>query len=142
MSANIYEVVIKRCKALEQQLEYQWGATGKGLHERVSSIETRLPRPLVRKLRFIATVRNCVVHGSEDPWDLDLEDYQLACDLAEQELDQLVPPPRTIPDIKSPPISASAAPESESGAGCRYGCLVLILLWILVAILGENARRQ
>lgn len=41
------------------------GATGKGLHEKASSIETRLPEALVTKLRFIASVRNKIVHEDE-----------------------------------------------------------------------------
>ena len=55
------DLVIKSSKKLESMLG-RLGAEGRGLHEKVSSIEKKLPAPIVRKLRFIATVRNKVVH--------------------------------------------------------------------------------
>lgn len=41
------------------------GATGKGLHEKADSLESRLPKALVTKLHFIASVRNKIVHEDE-----------------------------------------------------------------------------
>lgn len=51
-------------RQLESALEAS-GATGKGLHEKVGSIENKLPEALVTKLRFIASVRNKIVHEDE-----------------------------------------------------------------------------
>ncbi|HET6247040.1 MAG TPA: hypothetical protein VFE47_05015 [Tepidisphaeraceae bacterium] len=59
------DLAISHSKALEGLLEQKLGATGKGLHEKVSSVETRLPRELVRKIRLVATVRNKIVHESD-----------------------------------------------------------------------------
>ncbi|MEX2212896.1 MAG: hypothetical protein WD768_02130 [Phycisphaeraceae bacterium] len=58
------DLVIKSSKKLESMLT-KLGAEGRGLHEKVSSLEKKLGQPLVRKLRFIATVRNKVVHEQD-----------------------------------------------------------------------------
>lgn len=56
------EVAVQWAKRLETLLESDFGATGKGLHEKISSVQKRLPAATSRKLRFIATVRNKIVH--------------------------------------------------------------------------------
>ncbi|HEY1191925.1 MAG TPA: hypothetical protein VGE74_30120, partial [Gemmata sp.] len=58
------ELAVTRTKALESLLEQALGATGKGLHEKVTSVQARLSPGLVKKLRFVATVRNKIVHES------------------------------------------------------------------------------
>lgn len=59
---NDYELAISCSKELEHLLEVKFGATGKGLHERVSSVENRLPVDMVRDMRYIATIRNHLIH--------------------------------------------------------------------------------
>lgn len=54
--------VLEISKALEHFLETNYNAQGKGLHEKVSSVENRLDAQLVKDLRFIATIRNKMVH--------------------------------------------------------------------------------
>jgi hypothetical protein len=49
-STNHYELVISNCKKLEQMLEDGLGASGRGLHEKVSSVQDSLPAPFVRML--------------------------------------------------------------------------------------------
>ncbi|WP_084883405.1 hypothetical protein [Vibrio sp. qd031] len=61
---NPFELVIKTSKEFEKCLSGM-GATGKGLHEKVNSIEGSLAPVLVKKLRYIATVRNNVVHDPD-----------------------------------------------------------------------------
>ena len=56
------ELAVTRVKSLDSLLEAGLGAAGRGLHEKVTSVEAKLPPPLVRKLRFVATVRNKIVH--------------------------------------------------------------------------------
>jgi hypothetical protein len=60
---NIYEMVIKTSKELEGFLVSEFGATGKGLHEKISSVQTQLTPQLVKRMRYLATIRNKVVHG-------------------------------------------------------------------------------
>ncbi len=58
------DLAVTRSQRLEQRLKRDFGATGKGLHQKVSSVESSLPSDLVRRLRLVATVRNKVVHES------------------------------------------------------------------------------
>lgn len=56
------EQAVKLSRRLETLLEQKYHATGKGLHEKTSSVEAKLPTDLVKSLRYIATMRNSVVH--------------------------------------------------------------------------------
>ncbi len=56
------DTAVTLSRRLESLLEAKYQATGKGLHEKVSSIEDKLPLQLVKSLRYIATMRNSVVH--------------------------------------------------------------------------------
>jgi hypothetical protein len=90
------ELAITRVKALEALLEQALGATGKGLHEKVTSVEDRLPPALVKRLRFVATVRNKIVHESSYQQIDDRDGFLRACDEAEAELRGLGAPPQVI----------------------------------------------
>ncbi len=90
------ELAITRVKALESLLEQALGATGKGLHEKVTSVQDKLPLPLVKKLRFVATVRNKIVHESDYKQIDDRDGFLRACDEAEAELRAMCAPPRVI----------------------------------------------
>ena len=90
------ELAVTRTKALEALLEHGLGATGKGLHEKVTSVQQRLPPALVKKLRFVATVRNKLVHESAYQAMDDRDGFVRACDEAEAELRALTAPPRVI----------------------------------------------
>lgn len=89
------ELAITRTKALEALLE-SLGATGKGLHEKVSSVQAKLPPPLVKKLRFVATIRNKIVHESDYQKMDDRGGFERACDEAEGELRAMTAPPQVI----------------------------------------------
>lgn len=78
------DLAVTRSQRLEQRLEREFGATGKGLHQKVSSVEAALPADLVRKLRLVATVRNKVVHESARMEDKPR--FVSAADDAEREL--------------------------------------------------------
>ena len=86
------DLAVTRSRKLEQMLERDFGASGRGLHEKTSSVEGRLPQSLVRKLRLVATVRNRVVH-EEGPID-DRKRFLAAAEEAERELARLVKPRR------------------------------------------------
>jgi hypothetical protein len=90
------ELAITRVKALESLLEQALGATGKGLHEKVSSVQARLSPPLVKKLRFVATVRNKIVHEADYKQIDDRDGFLRACDEAEAELKAMAAPPQVI----------------------------------------------
>jgi hypothetical protein len=70
--------IIKRSRQLETLLRRHYHAEGKGLHQLVSSCEDRLPHDVIKKLRFIATIRNKAVH--EDGFVLnDQRAFDTAC---------------------------------------------------------------
>jgi len=83
------DLAVSSSKRLESLLEMKLGATGRGLHEKVSSVEGKLPRELVRKIRLVATVRNKIVHES-DYQNIDhRKEFVDACKQAERELKAL-----------------------------------------------------
>lgn len=79
------EKVVIRTRRIEKLLRVQYRAEGKGLHQLISSCEERLPHDVISKLRFIATIRNKIVH--EDNYHLDDRKHFLdVCDECEKEL--------------------------------------------------------
>ncbi|HNS44429.1 MAG TPA: hypothetical protein PKH37_04290 [Alphaproteobacteria bacterium] len=56
------DAIIKASKSLETLLVRKFNASGKGLHEKVSSIESKLSSDLIAMLRFVATIRNKALH--------------------------------------------------------------------------------
>src|SRR4051794_21094584 len=90
------ELAITRVKALESLLEQALGATGKGLHEKVTSVQAKLPPALVKRLRFIASVRNKLMHEASYQAIDDREGFVRACDEAERELTAMTAPPVVI----------------------------------------------
>ncbi|WP_413113083.1 DUF4145 domain-containing protein [Thaumasiovibrio sp. DFM-14] len=77
--------VIKRSRRIESLLRQHYHAEGKGLHQLISSCEERLPHELIPKLRYIATMRNKVVH--EDGYRLSNRgDFIRTCKLCEKML--------------------------------------------------------
>lgn len=61
-TSNDFELCIKSSKELEHLLDTEFGATGKGLHEKITSVEHELTPELVRNMRYLATIRNKLVH--------------------------------------------------------------------------------
>lgn len=109
------EFVIKKSKALEALLEAEFRAEGKGLHEKLTSVQSRLPEPLVKKLRFIATMRNKLVHDSRTDRLDDRRRFEDTCDDAESQLRTLARP---------------ALAYTSSGTGCA---VIIALLNAVVA---------
>lgn len=90
-----YELVITNCKRLEGILEKRFGASGRGLHEKVTSVQARLPEPLIKKLRYIATIRNQLVHEEDKHKIDDKAGFQRASKEAEKQLTALLKPTST-----------------------------------------------
>jgi hypothetical protein len=65
---NDYEFVIKASKELEYILEHDFGAQGKGLHEKISNavshgdLTTTSNSQLIKDMRYLATIRNKLIH--------------------------------------------------------------------------------
>ncbi len=68
-----YENVIKKTKRIESALS-DMGAEGKGLNEKLNSIEHKFDEKVIKAIRFIATIRNKLVHEDDFEMDYDLEE--------------------------------------------------------------------
>lgn len=64
------ETVVRGSKQIEKLLREEFGAQGRGLHEYLSDVESQIPENIVRKGRYIASVRNKVIHDDEDIYDV------------------------------------------------------------------------
>lgn len=64
------EAAVKGAKKIEAILRTRYSAEGRGLHEYLTDVEQRIPAAIVRKGRFIASVRNKVVHNDEEIFNL------------------------------------------------------------------------
>ena len=82
------EIVIKYSKKIETLLG-NLGAEGKGMHQKVSDIESHLDNQLVRKIRFIGTMRNKSVH--EDGFEIyDFDNFIDQANLVVEELEAIL----------------------------------------------------
>ncbi|MGF1632519.1 MAG: DUF4145 domain-containing protein [Phycisphaerae bacterium] len=90
------KLVITRTKRLESMLA-RMGATGRGLHEKASSVSGRLPPGTLKRLRFIATVRNKLLH--DDGYDRldDKAGFVRAAAEAEKELRAMIGKKQLVP---------------------------------------------
>ena len=88
------DLVIRRSKKLEGMLREQFKVQGRGLHDLTTAAKEKgaLPTPLVKKLRFIATMRNRIVHDTEVNALDDRRGFIQACDDAELLLGELAGP--------------------------------------------------
>lgn len=72
--------LIKSSAQIEGLLESN-GAIGRGLHEKVTSVETMIPNGSVKAIRFIASIRNKLVHEGPDSVSAETKkDFLAACD--------------------------------------------------------------
>lgn len=60
--ADKFTQLIEISQKTERLLETRFGASGRGLHEKLSSVADRIPEKTQRKIRFIATIRNKAAH--------------------------------------------------------------------------------
>jgi hypothetical protein len=72
--------VLEKTQEMEYLLKTNFGATGKGLNEYLDSIQGTLPADLVKKIRFVATIRNKLVHERGYQYDGDEDDFWALCD--------------------------------------------------------------
>ncbi|WP_261816389.1 DUF4145 domain-containing protein [Vibrio gallicus] len=77
--------VVTRTRRIESLLRTQFHANGRGLHQLISSSEERLPHEIIKKLRYVATIRNKILH--EDGFELeDRKQFIQVCKECEQGL--------------------------------------------------------
>ena len=79
------EELIKIAQNMETVLEEDYGATGKGLHEKASSVESQLSPDVMKKIRFIATIRNKAVHDDLQTAEKEIENVRTAAETVYKE---------------------------------------------------------
>ena len=104
--------MIRASKQLEQLLAQHYDATGRGLHEKTSSVEDQLDSDTVRRLRKIATLRNKVVH--EDFEIDDLTDFQCEAQGLAQQLHPKATKPSNTPSTRKTPNQAVSNKTTSS----------------------------
>ena len=115
------ELAVKYSRYLEFLLEKRLGATGTGLHEKVTSVEKRLGEPLVKRLRWIATLRNKVVH--EEGFALpNAAEYQAVCKKCTEELQAIKVPAPTPPES---PAARAARLQAQDRAYVKWWFLLV-----------------
>lgn len=60
--ADAFTQVIQMAQTLEFVLTQRYQAVGRGLHEKLTSVEDQIPEAARKQIRFIATIRNKAAH--------------------------------------------------------------------------------
>ena len=103
--------VLRLTKRLEGILERAFGASGRGLHEKVSSIADDLPDDVLRGIRYIATIRNKSVH--EEDYEIeDVPGFIVQCQSMINRLESLQ---KGYEQLSEPPVSpATICADAQS----------------------------
>lgn len=80
------ERAVRWSKRFESVLERDLGARGRGLHEKIDSVEADLDPSIVRDLRLVATVRNRLVHEDGADRIERRDEFRAACRRARRAL--------------------------------------------------------
>ena len=110
-----YKRVIEKTKKIETIL-VKMGADGKGLHEKVSSIEHLIDEKIVKSIRFIASIRNKLLH--EDNFEMTselLSDFENACENIINSLENNSTYAKEQNDNSSSSSSSSSSSDELSG---------------------------
>ena len=59
---NEYKYVIECSQSLEKYIKKNLNGTGKGLHEKIISIESELSKQDIQDFKYIASTRNKIIH--------------------------------------------------------------------------------
>lgn len=83
------ELANENCRRLQKLLDRYWASRGRTLHAKLTSVETQLPKHLVRRMRFVATVHNRLRRDRTYTSLDDRTGFLEACRLAEREMIRL-----------------------------------------------------
>lgn len=107
------ETVVRGSKKLEKILKEDFGAQGRGLHEYLTDVESQLTEGIVRKGRYIASVRNKVIHDDEDIYDI--KKFNDAVEEVEAALNEILQR-RKIEQERAAKLKQSKAGRPDQGA--------------------------
>ena len=124
------ENTVEYTRKLEALLVEELGAEGRGLHEKVSSVERELPGALVKKVRYIASVRNKMMH---DDYQLqEPEDFYAVCEQALRELSERIERLKSVP--AAGPSGALTPQAPMKWTSLAVGALIVVLFGVIAAL--------
>ncbi len=82
------DIVFGYTKKIEKFLETGFKAEGRGLHTKINTIEYLLPIALIKKVRWIATIRNNMAHTEGFEFD-NIDDFKSTCEAVLSELEAI-----------------------------------------------------
>ena len=131
---SFLEAVIARTRTIESLLEDKYHGAGKGLHEKLSSVEDRLDPSIARQIRYIATVRNKLVHESNYDFDGNAADFLRRCDEVIRYLEggQPVPQPVYTAPHPAPSFTSPGTGRLSRLVGFRPACFIGILIIVCI----------
>jgi hypothetical protein len=111
---NKYELTVKTSKEIESMLEKYWHAEGRGLREKLDSVEKHMSPFLFKKIRHIAYVRNNFMHN--DDFDFEVKSFLKDRENVITKLKLLANEQRLIPDkiSKKPIINNTNQQQKDS----------------------------
>jgi len=86
------EIVFGYTKKIEALLLNKFKAEGRGLHTKLNSVEAQFPDTLIKKIRWIATIRNNLAHTEGFSVD-SLDELSKVCDSVIAELEAIAAEP-------------------------------------------------
>lgn len=145
-----FKILLQRFKKIEAILEERFGGTGRGMHEKMTSIEYLIPDHLVRRIRYIASVRNKSVHV--DGYEIDDESKLLStCDAVIEALLQVPLPeghrvgPQEDAGALAPPVAPREWPpekrQSTASLVASFALGSCVLLYMLYQFVHLSTAR-
>ena len=101
--------ILQLTSEIEMLLE-NMGGTGRGLHDKATSIEERLPENILNKLRYIASVRNAAAH--EGKFKGEFSSFKSSCEWVAKQLKNI--DTRSSEDLFSMPHFEHVQTNSDS----------------------------
>lgn len=140
------DTAVRGARQLEGLLEQRFGAQGRGLHEKLSSVEAQIPLPVVKQIRWIASLRNRVVH--EGAVIDDVTDFKRAVTTARRRLEALPatgsPHPHDGDEVEEFPRARRVRPRRKLKS---WPVVVVLVVLVAVGVLrlskaGREARAR
>jgi hypothetical protein len=84
------EVVVLKAKHIEHRLAHAFGAHGRGLHEKITSVAQHFSASEVQHFRYVATIRNRMMHDIDYNCLEHRERFLHACAAIDQAIDAIL----------------------------------------------------
>jgi hypothetical protein len=110
---SFLESVVQKTRRLERVLEEKYQAHGKGLHEKATSVEHKIDSNTLKQIRFIASVRNKLMHEDGYRFDGSESEFLRKCDEAIEHLTNQQRQSKTHTGAPSTPRAGKAVQRND-----------------------------